>query len=204
MSDGFLLRALAVADADALVIYPDSAPLRKQLPLFLGATRSASCCYSFALTDDAASRLYVYVHKEGPTSFCAVTVQQQQTPLFDLLASLIQLATGDSSADLLLCAVQLLCGALLPPSVGTALRIVLPPATGSAEEGCRLGANAPVGQLPAADGLLFDAVSGLGLSQALEVWGALLLERAVLLLSDCAPLLAAAANGFVALLAPLR
>ena len=149
MSDGFLLRALAVADADTLVVYPDSVTLRKQLPLFLGAAHS-SCCYSFALTDDTGSRLYVYVLKEGATSFCAVTAQEQQTPLFALLASLIQLAAADASAALLQPAVQLLCGALLPPSVGTALRVMLPLAIGSVDEGgclCQLNANAPAGQL---------------------------------------------------------
>jgi len=198
MSDGFLLRALAVADADELVIYPNSAVLRKQLPLFLGAAVSpnslACCCYSFALTNDTGSRLYVYVLKEGSVSFCAITAQEQQTPLFALLASLIQLAAADASAGLLERAVQLLCDALLPPSPGTSLRIVLP-ALGSCRLECQLGANAPAGQLPAADELLFDAISALGLSQALEVWGALLLERAVLLLSDCVPLLSATAHG---------
>ena len=199
MSDGFLLRALAVADADELVIYPDSAVLRKQLPLFLGAAVTpnslACCCYSFALTNDTGSRLYVYVLKEGSVSFCAITAQEQQTPLFALLASLIQLAAADASAGLLERAVQLLCDALLPPSPGTALRIVLPTLGGSCRLECQLGANAPAGQLPAADELLFDAISALGLSQALEVWGALLLERAVLLLSDCVPLLSATAHG---------
>ena len=198
MSDGFLLRALAVADADELVIYRDSAVLRKQLPLFLGAAVTpnslACCCYSFALTNDTGSRLYVYVLKEGSVSFCAITAQEQQTPLFALLASLIQLAAADASAGLLERAVQLLCDALLPPSPGTALRIVLP-ALGSCRLECQLGANAPAGQLPAADELLFDAISALGLSQALEVWGALLLERPVLLLSDCVPLLSATAHG---------
>ena len=200
MSDGFLLRALAVADADELVIYPDSAVLRKQLPLFLGAAVTpnslACCCYSFALTNDTGSRLYVYVLKEGSVSFCTITAQEQQTPLFALLASLIQLAAADASAGLLERAVQLLCDALLPPSPGTALRIVLPTLGGGlCQLECQLGANAPAGQLPAADELLFDAISALGLSQALEVWGALLLERAVLLLSDCVPLLSATAHG---------
>ena len=143
MSDGFLLRALAVADADELVIYPDSAVLRKQLPLFLGAAVTpnslACCCYSFALTNDTGSRLYVYVLKEGSVSFCAITAQEQQTPLFALLASLIQLAAADASAGLLERAVQLLCDALLPPSPGTALRIVLPALHGSCRLECELG-----------------------------------------------------------------
>ena len=75
-----MLRALAVARSESVVVYPDSTPLRRQLPLFLGAARS-SVSYSFALTDDTGSRLFVYVHKEGDISFCAVSVQQQQTPL---------------------------------------------------------------------------------------------------------------------------
>ena len=159
-----------------------STPLRRQLPLFLGAARS-SVSYSFALTDDTGSRLFVYVHKEGDISFCAVSVQQQQTPLFSLLASVIQLAALGESSNLLSTAIQLLCRHLAPPSVGTALRVAFTPA-GVCNLACQVGANAPASQLPAADELLYDVIGCLGLSQALEAWAALLLERPVLLLSS--------------------
>ena len=88
-----MLRALAVARSESVVVYPDSTPLRRQLPLFLGAARS-SVSYSFALTDDTGSRLFVYVHKEGDISFCAVSVQQQAA------LPLRHLYSGPSTAQL--------------------------------------------------------------------------------------------------------
>ena len=148
---------------------------RKITDLLNGREEGMTALISFAgdahtvapLTDDTGSRLFVYVHKEGDISFCAVSVQQQQTPLFSLLASVIQLAALGESSNLLSTAIQLLCRHLAPPSVGTALRVAFTPA-GVCNLACQVGANAPASQLPAADELLYDVIGCLGLSQALE------------------------------------
>ena len=201
-----MLRALAVVEAgEVLAVHPESATLRQQLPLFVGAASGISALWSFVLTDESGGRQFVFVAAEGTLSICMVSRSRQPTPLLTLLASLIKRAAGGHTPQdgsqgreqQLLRAMPILFGALLPPPPGAELELRLWDGTI-----CRFGA--PAAPLPAADGLLLDVLSVLGLEQTLRVWCALLLERPVLLLSDCVPLLSAAAEGLVALLAPLR
>ena len=188
-----------------MAIHPESPTLRQQLPLFVGAASGTSALWSFVLTDESGMRQFVFVAAEGTLSVCMVSSSRQPTPLLALLASIIKRAAGDGTPQdgsqgrdwHLLRALPILCGALLPPPPGAELELRL-------WDGRRCRFGAPAAPMPAADGLLLDVLSVLGLEQTLRVWCALLLERPVLLISDCVPLLSAAAEGLVALLAPLR
>jgi hypothetical protein len=87
---------------------------------------------------------------------------------------------------------RVLAGALPPAAPGASLRLELPTTSIS------------VPPADADDALLWDGLLALGLSDALDLWHALLFERSVLLLSDHSALLTAACDVLLLLREPLR
>ena len=194
-----LISAAALVEGSTTMWLPADAP-RHNVALFLsdGGWRGATW---FVLTDEKGCRLYVYTCRldapgDGlpPSTICILSRACQPAPFLALIAAIVELARSGAAA--VRAPLRLLCsGALQLPPPGMQLCVDLP---GAGDAPCTFSSSALQ-----PDALLWDGCVALGVGALLEAWHMLLTERQVLLLSDNAPLLSAACDALLVLLAPL-
>jgi hypothetical protein len=199
--------ALAV-EGEATLWVPNATSARAGLELFLDGDEPVGAAWWFCLTDALGERLHCYCKRLAKdVVLCLISPAMQPTPFLSLLDGIVELSkrfsiiTSSSRGSrptppLLRSTLLALCSiALRQPPAGMCLRVV--------------GLNLPIGALSfshtrAPDGLFWEALVTLNLGTTLDLVVALLLERPVLLLSDCAPLLSACCEALLTLLAPLK
>ena len=192
-----LIDALCLLHGDAVSWLPDSSVARPGLSSLL-ANSSWIGKWWLCLTDAFGSRQYAYVLRlddgasEQAVHLCILSSERKPTAFFEVLEAISAEALHRPAGTCLRSLLRVLAGALPASGPGTSLRLELPTTSIS------------MPPADADDALLWDGLLALGLSDALELWHALLFERSVLLLSDHSALLTAACDALLLLREPLR
>jgi len=192
-----LIDALCLLHGDAVSWLPDGSVARPGLSSLL-ANSSWIGKWWLCLTDAFGSRQYAYILRlddgasEQAVHLCILSSERKPTAFFEMLEAISAEALHRPAGTCLRSLLRVLAGALPPSAPGASLRLELPTTSIS------------VPPADADDALLWDGLLALGLSDALDLWHALLFERSVLLLSDHSALLTAACDALLLLREPLR